>query len=57
MSSSPLASAGVEGTTTLRPGVCTAHDSSSSLCCAPKPMPAPADVRMTIGTVVWPPDM
>src|SRR3546814_6932328 len=58
LSSSPLASYGVLGITTLRPGTCANHASSDCECCAPKPpMPPPTIMRITIGTCVAAPDM
>ena len=55
--SSPLASAGDDGMTTLSPGTCANQASSMSECCAPVPLPAPVAVRIVIGTLVSPPDM
>ena len=55
--SSPLASAGVLGTTTLSPGVCTSHDSSICECCDPIWRPPVAMPRTVMGTGVRPPDM
>ena len=54
---SPLASAALDGVTTLIPATCANHASSMSECCPPKPTPTPVVVRITIGTLVCPPDM
>ena len=43
---SPTTSAGVDGATTLSPGIAMAQFSTLWLCCAPKRRPAPLAVRM-----------
>jgi hypothetical protein len=56
-SSRPLASRGVLGATTFRPGTCTNQASRLAECCAAAPVPAPAGVRSTRGTCAFPPNM
>ena len=53
----PTTSSGVDGATTLRPGIIMHQFSTLWLCCAPKRDPPPLAVRMTIGIVNWPPVM
>ena len=53
----PLASCGVEGCTTLRPGTWANQASSDWLCWAAAPVPEPAGKRMTSGTEILPPSM
>ena len=57
LASSPAASAGRLGITTLRPGTCVSQLSRLCECCAAPRWPAPPCVRSTSGTVSWPPDM
>ena len=52
--SSPFASAGVAGATTLRPGTAIAQFSRLWECCAPKREPAPFAVRITSGSEICP---
>src|SRR5207302_2307437 len=52
--SRPLASAGLDGATTLMPGIAIAQVSTLCECCAPKREPAPFAVRMTSGSVICP---
>ena len=52
---SPLASAGVEGTTTRSPGTWTNQDSRAWEPCAPMFIDNPQGSRMTRGTRAWPP--
>ena len=54
---SPMTSRGVDGATTLRPGIIIAQFSTLWLCCAPKREPAPLPVRTTSGHLTWPFDM
>ena len=54
---SPLASYGVDGTTTLRPGMWLGHACRLCECCAAERRVAPIVARMTIGTFQRPPDM
>ena len=56
-SNSPLASAGVAGMTTLRPGTCANHASRDCECCAAAPVPEPPGARSTMGTLAAPPSM
>ena len=56
-SSRPLASYGVDGKTTLSPGVCIRSASSDWLCWAPIGVPPTMFTRTVIGTGVRPPDM
>ena len=56
-SNSPLASCGVDGCTTLRPGTCANHASRLWLCCPAAPVPEPPGSRTTIGTLALPPNM
>ncbi len=53
----PLASAGVEGMTTLRPGMWLNQACSDCECCAAERRVAPRVVRSTMGTFHLPPDM
>ena len=55
--SRPLASAAVEGTATSRPGTC--RNSASKQCewVGPSWWPAPCGMRITSGTLTWPPNM
>ena len=55
--SNPITSRGVEGATTLRPGIIIAQFSTLCECCAPKREPAPFAVRTTSGHLSWPFDM
>ena len=55
--SRPLASYGVEGATTLRPGTLAYQASSDCECCAESWWAAPPGPRKTIGILNWPPDM
>ncbi len=50
----PTTSAGVDGATTLRPGIAIAQFSTLWLCCAPKRSPEPFAVRSTSGSDTWP---
>src|SRR5437899_488333 len=50
----PLASAGVEGATTFRPGTAIAQFSRLWECCAPKREPPPFAVLITSGSDTWP---
>ena len=50
----PITSAGVDGATTLSPGIAIAQFSTLWLCCAPKRRPAPLAVRSTSGSETWP---
>src|SRR6266487_5154050 len=52
--SSPFASAGVAGATTLRPGTAIAQLSRLWECCAPNREPAPFAVRITSGIETCP---
>ncbi len=52
--SRPLASAGVDGATTLRPGTAIAQFSRLCECWAPKRVPPPLAVRITSGIDTWP---
>ena len=54
--SRPLASAGVEGMTTLSPGTWQTHASRLCECCSAAPVPEPPGVRSTMGTETWPPN-
>ena len=54
--SMPLASRGVEGITTLSPGMCANHDCSVLLCWNDCPQPRPMMARITIGTENLPPE-
>ena len=54
---SPITSAGVDGATIFSPGMVSAQFSTACECCAPKPSPPPLAVRITSGTVTWPPVM
>ena len=47
-------STGVDGTTTLSPGIDAAQVSTLWECWAPKRTPPPLAVRMTSGRVTWP---
>ena len=55
--SSPYASAGDEGATTFRPGVCANMTSRLCECWAVSCAPAPPGVRITIGTATLPPNI
>ncbi|OGK81944.1 MAG: hypothetical protein A2X52_17115 [Candidatus Rokubacteria bacterium GWC2_70_16] len=55
--SAPLASWGVEGATTLRPGTCMNSACSPWECWAPCPQLLPMMERTTMGTETEPPDM
>ncbi len=50
----PMTSAGVDGATTLRPGIAIAQFSTLWLCWAPKRRPAPFAVCRTSGSDTWP---
>ena len=52
-----LASDGVAGAITLRPGTWANQPSRLWECCAASWRPAPVVVRTTNGTLNWPPDM
>ena len=52
-----MASAGVAGATTFRPGTCAYHTSRFCECVAASCWPPPPGVRMTSGTLTWPPNM
>ena len=54
---SPLLSAGVDGITTTRPGICVYQDSSDWECWAAEERHMPTGSRATNGTRVWPPNM
>src|SRR3989441_8996588 len=54
---SPLASAGVAGATTLRPGMCASQLSHACECCEESWSAAPFGPRNTIGRGICPPDM
>ena len=54
---SPLASYGVDGTTTLSPGMWLGHACSDCECCAADRRVAPSVARTTSGTRHRPPDM
>ena len=45
------------GATIFSPGTVSAQFSTACECCAPKPRPPPFAVRITSGTVTWPPVM
>jgi hypothetical protein len=53
----PTTSAGVDGATTLRPGIIMHQFSTDWECWAPKRLPPPLAVRTTTGTDTWPPVM
>ena len=55
--SRPLASYGVDGSTTFSPGMCVKIGYSACECCDAARMPAPYIVRMTIGVLALPPNM
>ena len=55
--SRPLASSGVEGTATFRPGTWVNMASSECECWADSWWPAPPGMRMTMGTSTCPPNM
>ena len=55
--SSPFASYGVAGETTLSPGTWVYQASSECECCAASWWPAPPGIRSTIGQDTWPPNM
>ena len=55
--SSPLLSAGVDGMTTTRPGMCVYHDSSDWECWAADERHMPTGSRATSGTFDCPPNM
>ena len=50
----PTMSSGVEGATTLSPGIIIAQFSTLWECCAPKRTPPPFAVRITSGKLTWP---
>ena len=52
-----MTSRGVDGATTLRPGIIMHQFSTLWQCCAPKREPAPLPVRTTSGHLTWPFDM
>ena len=52
----PLASYALETATTLIPGTPVKYRSMLWACCAPRPV-APTGARITIGTLIVPPDM
>ena len=52
-----MTSRGLDGATTLRPGIIIAQFSTLCECCAPKRLPAPLPVRTTSGHLSWPFDM
>ena len=54
---SPLASAGVDGMATLRPGMWDVHACRLCECCAAADLPAPSVARMVSGTFACPPDI
>ncbi len=56
-SSSPLASAGFDGQTVLRPGIAVVMPYSVCECCAAERSPAPTEVRTVSGTRTLPPNM
>jgi hypothetical protein len=51
----PLASCGVLGATTRRPGICMKYEWNAWLCCAPCPQLRPMIARITSGTR-WAPE-
>ena len=53
----PLASYGVVGTTTCKPGTCMNHDSMICECWAASSRAGPQGRRITRGTLAWPPVM
>ena len=53
----PTTSAGVEGATTLSPGIIMHQFSTAWECWAPNRTPPPLAVRTTTGMVTWPPVM
>ncbi len=55
--SSPATSAGVEGSTTTRPGTWVYHASSDWECCAAEERHIPTGSRTTMGTLACPPNM
>ena len=55
--SRPLASYGVDGTTTFSPGMWVKIGYSACECCDAARMPAPNMVRITIGVTALPPNM
>ena len=55
--SNPLASYGVAGSTTFKPGMWLNHACRLWLCCAADRRVAPKVVRITIGTLSLPPDI
>ena len=55
--SSALASAGVDGATTFRPGTCAYQTSRFCEWVAASCWPPPPGVRITIGTETWPPNI
>jgi hypothetical protein len=54
---SPFASAGVDGTTTFKPGMWLGQACSDCECCAAERSDWPIVVRITSGTFQPPPDM
>jgi hypothetical protein len=55
--SRPLASFGLEGITTTRPGRWANQLSKACECCAATCAAAPDGPRITMGQRIWPPDM
>ena len=53
----PRASSSVAGASTLMPGMCAYQPSRLCECCAASCRPAPVAMRITSGTLNWPPDM
>ena len=53
----PRASSRVAGATMRIPGMWAYHPSRLWECCAASCRPAPVVIRMTSGTLIWPPDM
>jgi hypothetical protein len=53
----PRASAMVAGASTVMPGMCANQPSRLCECWAATWRPAPVAMRITIGTLNWPPDM
>jgi hypothetical protein len=53
----PTTSEGVDGATIFSPGTVRAQFSTDCECWAPNPRPPPFAVRITSGTVTWPPVM
>ena len=55
--SMPLASSGVVGASTIRPGIMPYSTSKLCECCEDSWWPAPPGIRITIGTPTSPPNM